>query len=342
MPQDKTISILITAMGGDLGQSVAKALRLADFPLCIIGCDADKDSAAMLFCDTFVPLPKADTHDYIEQLSKVAKNNQCQLIIPCSEIEIYTLSRFIAEQHEGILPCPVICQPWEQLQIYLDKLACYKYLSKNVSILDFADAQDEKSVKKFFEVNTFPCVVKGRCSSGSRHIHIVKSQKEFDAAVAAVPMPLVQAYIDATYGEYSVGVFAHNEIQKCIAFRRTIGVNGASWTAHTELNNLDILNYAHTLAQYINMQGSYNIQLRHGANGIGLLEINPRFSSLVAARAISSFNDGLWSVLKALNMTIIFTEEYKEIKFKRFVHEAVNFGDGFVCLKEWAPTKRNV
>ncbi len=332
------IRILITALGGDLGQATVKALRLTDCHFYVIGSDSSSNGTASLFCDCFEQLPPASDANYIANLVKLARKHQCQIIIPSSEAEIIAISNFLeSSSNTADLPCPIICHPWSKINKYYDKLTCYEYLQKKIPIVPFADASDEKAVKNFFAASSFPCIVKGRCSSGSRDVHIVNNKQELSKAIESTPMPLIQQFMDAKYGEFSVGVFVQNNIKKHISFNRVIGTTGASWTAHTEFNNLQLTEYVNNIIENIDLQGSYNIQLRHGTHGIGLLEINARFSSLVAARAASGFNDVYWSILNALKMPIEFPNEYKNIAFRRFISEGIDFGDGLVCLPEWQP-----
>ena len=82
---------------------------------------------------------------------------------------------------------------------------------------------------------------------------------------------------------------------------------------------LALPNLTYLSADYIDLNGSINIQLRKSMNRIAIFEINPRFSSTVFMRSLVDFNDLLWS-LEIGNPT----EDYSEEK---------NFGVKFKIIK---------
>jgi biotin carboxylase len=79
------------------------------------------------------------------------------------------------------------------------------------------------------------------------------------------------------------------------------------------------------------------VQVGKTDEGPLLLEINPRFSSLAAARGVSGFTDVEWSIKIALGLEIILPGDYKHIRFRRFFHELIDLGEGFQALADWSP-----
>ena len=80
------------------------------------------------------------------------------------------------------------------------------------------------------------------------------------------------------------------------------------------------------------------MQVRKNASGVWLLEINPRFSSLAAARAACGFRDVEWSVAAALGEFDAGTKPaLKQMRFHRFISELVDFGAGYKVLDQWVP-----
>jgi hypothetical protein len=85
-------------------------------------------------------------------------------------------------------------------------------------------------------------------------------------------------------------------------------------------------------------ESDYAVFVWKSSDGVQLLEINPRFSSLVAARAICGCKDLEWSLKLALKLkNLERVQNYKEIRFRRYLHELVDFGDGFEAISEWSP-----
>lgn len=164
------------------------------------------------------------------------------------------------------------------------------------------------------------------------------TRQELDEAVAQARQPVVQRYIDDSGGEFSVGVFAHEQFESAIAFRRELGPGGASWFAET-VDDEDVLDYAMKVAKAAGLRGSANVQVRKSRDGVRLLEINPRFSSLAAARAFCGFHDVQWELEAAIGLPLTPPTPggYRRMRFRRFLHELVDTGHGYGGVPEWSP-----
>jgi carbamoylphosphate synthase large subunit len=212
-------------------------------------------------------------------------------------------------------------------------------LDKHIPLARYADGHNPASIQPLIDTTGFPLVIKERFSRGSKSINIVNTYDELEKALKSYEFPLIQEYIDETFGEFSVGIFSDGKKIESIAFLRCLGLTGASWYAETS-SDMDVLGYSEKIAQVITPRGSINIQVRKSTKGVRLLEINPRFSSLTAARAISGFNDVLWSLDLALNGTYHNERSLiRKIRFRRYISEIIDFGDGFEEVPEWVPAK---
>jgi len=333
----ESIRILVTAVGGDFGQALVKALRVSTKPVVCHGCDMDGAGVGSAFVDSFHVVPRANDPTYVEFLDRLCCSLTVDAVVPGSEPEIYILARL---GNPPTLPCgiPVVCQEASWLDVYGDKLTCMRTLRGKIELAPFADGVDCQAVAELVEEVGFPVVVKSRRSSGSRSLRIVNNNTELDAALTTTPFPLVQAFIDESGGEFSVGVFACEHFSSAIAFKRDLGdVGGCSWFAETSTDG-SVLDYAIRIAQSSDLKGSANVQVRKGSKGVRLLEINPRFSSLVAARAACGFRDVEWSIELALGQCPEKPDGcFRHIRFRRFFHELLDFGEGFRAVSEWSP-----
>lgn len=332
----KRLRILITGMGGDLGQAMAKALRLMDISVEIIGTDAGIRSTCGMFADRSYSLPPASAAEYGDAMAQLVSREDVAAVVPGSEAEILALARLA---HEGRLgfSCPLVCLPYDHLQTFGDKLRCFGHLADSVRLPAFADGLDRLAVEVLVTATGFPCVVKSRLSCGSKTLGIAHSMSDLEALLARTPFPVVQEFIDGSEGEFTLGIYVRADDVRAIAFRRELGPIGASWFAETVFDQPDVLDYAMRVARATGMQGSFNVQVRKGKGKIGLLEINTRFSSLVAARAAAGFRDMEWSLKDALGVPYTAPETYRPLRFQRFLHEAVDFGDGYTGLEQWLP-----
>ncbi|MBN1881993.1 MAG: ATP-grasp domain-containing protein [Deltaproteobacteria bacterium] len=209
-------------------------------------------------------------------------------------------------------------------------------LSESVDLVSFADVNDPEALAGFIKESGFPAIVKPKTSSGSRSIQIVQNEGQLKTALERNDSSIIQEYIDDAGGEFSVGVFVCDEFSSAIAFKRDLGPVGCSWYAETSYDK-DVLDYAMNVARASHLRGSANVQLRNSSKGPRLLEINPRFSSLVAARAICGFLDLEWSIdIEFGWKPEITSQPYKKIRFRRYFQEAVDFCDGFMSVPEWS------
>lgn len=332
-----SLKVLVTAVGGDLGQALVKALCPSEVPIEILGCDADRQGVGAAFVDSYylVP-PAADEIRYLEVLDNLCRSLKVDAVLPGSEAEIALLSQLGS-------PCRlpsgtvVVCQERRLIDIYGDKLSCMQALQEKIELAQFADGSDQEAVQRLVASVGFPVVVKGRRSNGSRAVRIAQNQRQLGLFLEEIPLPVVQQWLEAAGGEFSACNFACDEFETMIAFRRKLGPVGCSWFAESS-DDQDVLNYVRCISNLTKARGSINIQVARTSRGVFLLEINPRFSSLAAARAICGFRDVEWSLKMALGLETHPPQgEYKHIRFRRFFHELVDFGGGFQPVADWSP-----
>jgi carbamoyl-phosphate synthase large subunit len=334
MSRDR-IRVLVTALGGDLGQALVKALRVGETDFEISGCDMDDSGVGEAFVSHFYAVPAAsDAAVYVGAVDDLCRRHETDVIVPASEAEISVLAQVGQRLPGGTV---VVCQPWQWLRVFCDKLVCMRALESHLHLAAFADGSDREAVAGLVRRVGFPLVVKARRSSGSRGVTMVRTADELAARIAEGPSSVVQEFIDDHEGEFSVGVFACDDFTEVLAFRRELGWGGASWFAETS-GDKAVTDYAREFAKASGLRGSANIQLRKSSGGVRLLEVNPRFSSLVAARALCGFRDAEWSIQAALVRPVSLpSQNYRKMRFRRFLHELVDFGSGYHAVPKWAP-----
>ena len=331
-----SIRVLVTAVGGTLGQAVVKALRLARPQVEILGCDADAVGVGAAFVDSFHAVPLAsDVNAYRARISEICAAQRVAAVIPASESEIEALNA-----DPPLEKVAVICQPREWFATYADKLRCMQALAGKLQLAAFADGSDSRAVERIVAEVGFPLVVKGRRSSGSRHLRCARNEDELRQYLAELPFPLVQQYIDDADGEFSIGLFACPRFTAAVALKRRLA-EGCTWYAETSQDE-HVLAYARSFAACSKLQGAANLQVRKGKASVRLLEVNPRFSSLAAARALCGFRDVEWSLAQALGqMPSVPPQAYGHIRFNRFFHELVDSGSGYGLVPQWDPRSRH-
>jgi carbamoyl-phosphate synthase large subunit len=338
---NRRLKILVTAAGGDLGQAVIKCLALMTPKPHVLGCDCDASGVAGAFVDETFVAPRADDPGYGEWILRLSPDHGVSAVIPCSEAEIVRLA---SEQAMKTPESPaLVCQPQTWLEVHGDKLRSFQTLEQSVPLADYADGSAPAEVEAFLSRAAFPCVIKPRRSCGSKSIVIATDADQVRRAVIAIPDSVVQEYIDDSDGEHSVGVFVGPDFSRAISFRRSLGPAGNSWEADNLEQDPEVLDYALAVAKGSRCSGACNVQVRKGTQGVRLLEVNPRFSSLVAARAACGFRDLEWAVRLAVGETLpVPPDTFSKIRFRRFFGEMIDTGNGFAAIDKWQPKIRSL
>jgi carbamoyl-phosphate synthase large subunit len=329
-----SMRVLVTGVGGTLGQGIVKALSLADLPLEINGCDASEDSVGAAFVETLHRVPLASDPSYLEIVDTICERNGYVAVLPSTEQEIAVLSRTASPPR---LRCGsvVICHDAQVFDHFSDKLSCARALAQAVNVGQFADGADAGDVEKLVAAAGFPLVVKPRRGSGSRILRIVNDRESLQKALADVPLPFVQEYFPDELGEFSAGIFACDDFDAVLALRRELCGEGCSMKAETS-DDVAVADYCSRIGRAMGLRGAANVQVRKTRAGVRLLEVNPRFSSLVAARAAAGFRDAEWWLRLRLGMSIPAPGAHRRLRFERYFHDLVDFGDGFQAVSEWS------
>lgn len=331
--------ILVTAIGGDLAQSIVKALRFSRMDLQIEGADM-AEGLGHLFVDRVHKLPRANDAGYVDAVTALCEQHHYAAIIPASEPEIRTLSaqpQFPHLAHSAL----ILCQPHAFTSVHGDKLASFKALAGHVPLAPFADGSSADSASAFAQEHGFPMIVKQRLSSGSKGIKLVHDLDTLMSVLPGFKMPVLQGFIDGEEAEYTVGVYGPQDGSpaRLVSLRRRLAGFGCSWYAEVDMQP-EVLEYSRQIAAVVAGTGSYNIQLRLSSQGPRLLEINARFSSLTAARAACGFNDAEWTLREALGQPL--PEPPKiltNFRFQRYFAEAVDTGAGYQDLTRLLSTR---
>lgn len=303
-PSTAPVCVLVTATCGDVGQVVMKSLLMAGNDFVVHAADMNDGAAAM-----FVPpgrfhqVPSARSPaEYAEALDALCRQHGIQAVIAASEAEIRALSQL--ESHP-FLPCGarIVGQPPLITATHGDKLLSFQNLASKAALADFCDGTERSAVDSFLARHGFPLIVKERQSQGMRGVSLVRDKDEFELLLPRFDKPLLQVLLQGDDQEYTVGVFSHGDDIRLISFQRRLDNMGCSWYARLDQNPA-VLDYARQITRAAGTQGSINVQLRVTPDGPRLLEINPRFSSLAAARAACGFNDVAWSVQQALGLPL--------------------------------------
>jgi len=126
-------TILVTGVGGGVGQALLKSLRLLKkkhkYPIKIIGVDCNPKAAGRLFgfIDKFLVVPKANSPDYINSMIKTCEENFVSLILPGSDDELIPLSK----NKKMFKRTKIVVPSLSLLEISNNKRNLYKFCKEN-------------------------------------------------------------------------------------------------------------------------------------------------------------------------------------------------------------------
>jgi carbamoyl-phosphate synthase large subunit len=309
----KAARVLVTGVGGGIGQSIIKSLGDSDYD--VVGVDADPLAAGLHAVTVGRLVPGAGDPSYAEQLLAVCREESCALVFPGLDGELPVLSRqrsaFLAEGVDVVVSRP------EVVRICDDKLETSTFLSDNgfatPATVRFTDDVDS---------TWFPFVLKPRRGgSRSQGVHVVESQADLDRLGPAID-PSNYVIQERILGdEFTCGtVNLDGSCRGVIVMWRTLRA-GDTYKAFVVRNDViedSIAQVADALRPY----GACNFQCRLKNGEPVIFEINARCSGTTAARALAGFNEPRM-IADYLLRGIAPTHEIRPIGVLRYWNELV-------------------
>ena len=293
----KRATVLVTAVGGIVGQGIMKCLRLANakkgsISYKILAADADARAAGLYRADEGFLVPGASEAGYVGALVKVAKDNKVSAIFVGAEEELSVVgsaSDLIVRKSGAV----VISNTPETIAIGSDKWKTYLFMKKHG--LPRAESCLPEGKTRFVREFGFPIVVKPREGHGSEQFFVARSNDDIDYAIASITRrgwrPVLQEYLSEDDSEYTTGVTVGRgtKVMSSISMRRTLK-GGQTYKAFIE-DFPEVRKAAEKVALRLGGAGPINVQARIAKGEPKAFEINPRFSASCAIRAGAGVNE---------------------------------------------------
>ena len=276
--------IVVTAVGGDIGYAVVKALKASTHDLYIIGCDIKPYNMSCDVVDEFYVCPPYKNIDmwtkYMVDL--IAKSN-VDFFWPITEPEI----KIVNQRKDLFASTMVIMNQSNVLEVAMDKGETARFLLRNGVLTPKTwTSKNENEIQ-------YPVIVKEKFGCGSHSVALVNDYAQLEHAFDEMESPIVQEYIGDQSGEYTLTVFSDGKVINHIAFKRELGFGGMS--RYVELiHDNELGEIAIRIAKMFELHGSINVQLRKDHGEYYVFEINPRISSTMGFRMLLGFNDAAW------------------------------------------------
>jgi carbamoyl-phosphate synthase large subunit len=292
-------NVLVTAVGGIVGEGIVKSLRFANLSdlspvnYKIFGIDMNSRAAGLYRCDHGLLVPPASSVDYLESIKSIISKNDIQAVYVGSDIELGILA-IAKPELETDSKAIVITDPPKVIETARDKWRTFQFLNKNNLPRAMSCLPEDKD--EFIEKFGFPLVVKPREGYGSLHFYIVHNHREMLYALETIKKhgwhPIIQEYLNETTQEFTSGVTIDKNgryIMSSISLRK-FPKHGQTYKAIVDSFDL-IRKSAEKVALRLGTHTAVNVQAKFDGKEAKVFEINPRLSATLPIRAVAGINE---------------------------------------------------
>ena len=276
--------ILVTGIGGGVGQGILRNLRGEQFDIAIVGTNTAAISAGNHLCDAVHVVPYAYDPAYVQTINMIVERERIDLIIPSTDYETYYL--MVAQDQ---IPATIAASPADTSRMCLDKYLTAQHLSGHD--LPFA----RSSLPSDYTGGFGRIVVKPREGRGSRNIHIDPLDPR-----AFGDDYLVQEYLDGE--EFTTAFYVRRDgtLHGLITFVRELEQGNTARCEVVQSHDDELERMIRALISKFAFRGSCNLQTRATAHGVIPFEINCRISGTNSIRAQFGFRDVAYTVQEYL------------------------------------------
>ena len=310
MGQSGQLTVAVTGVGGGVGQSVIRALRLSAVPVRIVGLDADPWAVGLYQCDAREVIPLVgDLDAYAGALKQLVRSHQVEALIPATDTELHAVAGLRSEL--AGLGCTAIVSSPDFVRIARDKLLSYQTLTS--AGLPFVRTEAARDFLASYTSAAYPVIVKpkgGSASVGARVLHGPRDVERDDLD----DDDIVQHYLLPT--SWNIETAKRADVMKMgrlrqedeVSIQAVIAPNGEIVSVFASVNELRdgvptrvcptldpaILGFGRAVFEsFVRMghMGPCNFQGRMTDGGIVIYEINPRFTGITVVRAAMGWNE---------------------------------------------------
>ncbi|MGC8778199.1 MAG: hypothetical protein ACP5Q4_05925 [Candidatus Caldatribacteriaceae bacterium] len=305
----RKLRILVTAVGGGVGQEILKALRMSGFELFVIGVDAEPFSAGFAFCDRAYRVPLAGDTEYRRTILKICSQEGIDYLFPGSDPELLPLAQMKPELLK--VSCQAIVSDEPCIRICRDKLATFRFLSERE--IPFAQTAPFSHLGELIERVGFPLVAKPIGGSASSGVKILFDFEDIHALREPETYVFQEYLVPIQWGKKRIGlhdVLRSGELRQEHEFSVQVLKGGAGETLGVFLSENMLkrgipmrieprslpeieavaLSVAEALGE-VGLFGPLNVQGKVTERGFTIFEVNPRFTGITATRSALGFRE---------------------------------------------------
>lgn len=313
----KSFKVLITCVGGFYGRDTIEALKSdKELDVTVVGVDSDETVPNRHFTDMFSVVPNAEARpeDFVETLLTLCSDSSIDAIVPGSDEEAYALSRAKLDFRKLGTECAV--QDLETMELIRDKLVFFQKISNEAfKIPKFAGISVVEDLKAEASRLGYPSrriILKPRVGRGARGLIVldetardpsrgtesrgywlgdlesaVNMLEKKDRLLNLIGMEFLPGDI------YDVDCLAKSGDPIYIVPRKRLwdtpfsrGIEG-----HVIEHDQEIVDITSRIVKALKLGYAFDCDFgTHEGGGVGILEVNPRWSGSVAASRASGVN----------------------------------------------------
>lgn len=278
-------TVLVTGIGGNVGQGILRNIRSLGWPIRIIGCDIASFTAGNHLCEQSYKVPYSYDANYITEINKIVDLEEVDLVIPSTDYEVY----YLAVNKERIKAAIVTCDA-AVAKLFLDKYRTYQYFTENN--IPFAKSW----LPRDYDHSQQDFIAKPREGRGSRGI-MINPESIADLGDNYMIQPLHKG-IEITTAIY---VDRHGKLHGIFSMERKLENGTTSQTIVNDKYDSEFKKIAQQIVNLGGIRGSINLQSIVDEQGnIFPFEVNGRISGTNSIRHGLGFQDVKYAVQEYL------------------------------------------
>ena len=287
------MKVAVTGVGGGIGQSIMKALKISSLPIEVYPIDIQPLSAGLYRGVKGLLLPKPEEPGSLDIWEKCFKEQGIEALIPGSDHDLLPLSS-IRDRWETEGVCKILVSDVNLVRICRDKAdTCQRLQKEGILIPESAWDLSLKEAVSWARSIGYPVIIKPRSGSASQNVHVLNDDEELTFYFPRTPTPILQEYLNlnSKEEEFTCAVFVDRDGSPVGTFmaRRELSA-GATYKAEVnfwpEIHELLL-----EIGTVLRPRGPLNIQLRLTERGPVPFELNIRCSGTAAIRAYFGYNE---------------------------------------------------
>jgi len=310
------LTVLVTCAGSMPGVAIINALKKQnEIPIRVISVDRNPLSAGFHLSDAHYVLPANGGPGDIAAVLKICADEKVEMVFPVIDEELLPFAEKKAEFcARGIR---LISNDPETVRIARDKYRTFEFFRARGVRVPATFLPSELSTAK---LPPFPLAVKPRDGRGSVGFAEVQDAAELEFFLKRVANPVIQEFVRGQ--EYTIDVLTDFEgrVLSLVPKARLEAKAGMQVKGRT-VKDGRLFEFAETVLRHLPLTPRGNIQCIDSADGLVLIEVNPKFPASLP-----------FTVAAGVNAPLLLARMHLGEKIAPRIGD---FADGLVMLRYW-------